>query len=76
MGLIPGAEFPGFLRAATVFVIPHPAVDFSAAAFPSKSGECLASGTPVVVTLVGEVEVEELRAKRLRSGVGIWRAGL
>jgi glycosyltransferase involved in cell wall biosynthesis len=56
LGLIPGAEFPDFLRAATALVIPHPAADFSAAAFPTKLGEYLASGTPVVVTRVGEVE--------------------
>lgn len=56
LGLIPGTEFPDFLRAATALVIPHPAADFSAAAFPTKLGEYLASGTPVVVTRVGEVE--------------------
>ena len=44
------------MRAATALVIPHPAADFSAAAFPTKLGEYLASATPVVVTRVGEVE--------------------
>lgn len=56
LGLIPGTELPDFLRAATALVIPHPAADFSAAAFPTKLGEYLASGTPVVTTRVGEVE--------------------
>jgi glycosyltransferase involved in cell wall biosynthesis len=56
LGLVRSSELPDFLRGATALVIPHPAADFSAAGFPTKLGEYLASGTPVVVTRVSEVE--------------------
>jgi glycosyltransferase involved in cell wall biosynthesis len=56
LGLIPAADVPGFFQEAVALVVPHPAADFSEAAFPTKLGEYLASGTPVVATRVGEIE--------------------
>jgi len=56
LGLIPADDMPGFLQAAAALVVPHPAGDFSDAAFPTKLGEYLASGAPVVATRVGEIE--------------------
>jgi glycosyltransferase involved in cell wall biosynthesis len=56
LGLIPAGEIPSFLQRATALVIPHPAAVFSEAAFPTKLGEYLATGVPVVATRVGEIE--------------------
>ena len=56
LGLIPADEIPAFLQRATALVIPHPAAVFSEAAFPTKLGEYLATGVPVVATRVGEIE--------------------
>ena len=56
LGLIPADEIPAFLQGATALVIPHPAAVFSEAAFPTKLGEYLATGVPVVATRVGEID--------------------
>jgi glycosyltransferase involved in cell wall biosynthesis len=56
VGMVPYHDFPRLLQDATVLVVPHPPGTFSEAAFPTKLGECLASGTPTVATKVGEIE--------------------
>ncbi len=55
LGIVPNESFPTLLRNATALVMPHPKGVFSDAAFPTKLGEYLASGTPTVATDVGEV---------------------
>lgn len=56
VGVVPQRDFPRLLSDATVLVVPHSSGTFSEAAFPTKLGEYLASGTPTVATRVGEVE--------------------
>jgi glycosyltransferase involved in cell wall biosynthesis len=56
LGVVDNDELPSLLRSASVLALPHPAGEFSQAAFPTKLGEYLASGTPVVATRVGEVD--------------------
>lgn len=56
LGTVPYETFPQLLHDATVLVVPHPQGTFSEAAFPTKLGEYLASGTPTVATRVGEIE--------------------
>lgn len=56
VGTVSYGAFPHLLREATVLVVPHPRGTFSDAAFPTKLGEYLASGTPTVATRVGEIE--------------------
>jgi glycosyltransferase involved in cell wall biosynthesis len=48
-------EMPGVLGAATVLVLPRRSGLFSDAGFPTKLGEYLASGRPVVTTATGEI---------------------
>lgn len=56
LGSVRNDQLPGLLKRASVLAVPHPAGEFSQAAFPTKLGEYLASGTPVVATRVGEVD--------------------
>jgi glycosyltransferase involved in cell wall biosynthesis len=56
LGTVPYSEFPGLLQGAEVLVVPHPSGTFSDAAFPTKLGEYLSSGTPTITTRVGEVD--------------------
>lgn len=49
------SDVPGVLRKADVLVLPRSAGEYSAAGFPNKLGEYLASGRPVVVTGVGDI---------------------
>ncbi len=56
IGTVPYSEFPGLLQGTEVLVVPHPSGTFSDAAFPTKLGEYLASGTPTIATRVGEVD--------------------
>ena len=56
LGTVPYQDFPRLLREAAALVVPHPRGTFSEAAFPTKLGEYLASGTPAVATRVGEIE--------------------
>jgi glycosyltransferase involved in cell wall biosynthesis len=54
-GQVTRERLPGVLAAATVLVLPRRAGLFSDAGFPTKLGEYLASGTPVVTTDTGEI---------------------
>ena len=56
LGLLSARDFLGRLKGARVAVMPHPAGAHSLANFPTKLGEYLASGIPVVATRVGEIE--------------------
>jgi len=57
--LLPGwatrEELPRVLHEATVLVLPRRDALFSQAGFPTKLGEYLASGRPVVTTVTGEI---------------------
>jgi len=57
--LLPGwatrEELPRVLHDATVLVLPRRDALFSQAGFPTKLGEYLASGRPVVTTVTGEI---------------------
>lgn len=48
-------DMPGVLLGADVLVLPRSSGEFSAAGFPKKLGEYLATGRPVVVTRVGDI---------------------
>lgn len=48
-------EIPATLSSATLLLLPRSSGAFSTAGFPQKLGEYLASGTPVVVTDVGDI---------------------
>lgn len=52
---LPPHEIPGALTSARVLLLPRASGVFSSAGFPQKLGEYLASGTPVVVTGVGDI---------------------
>lgn len=54
-GQVTRERLSGVLAAATVLVLPRRAGLFSDAGFPTKLGEYLASGTPVVTTDTGEI---------------------
>lgn len=56
VGVVAYEEFPPLLQGADALVVPHPRGEFSNAAFPTKLGEYLASGTPTIATRVGEVD--------------------
>jgi Glycosyltransferase len=56
LGTVPNEAFPQLLHDATALVVPHSQGTFSEAAFPTKLGEYLASGTPTVATRVGEID--------------------
>lgn len=48
-------EVPTVLRGARALLLPRASGEFSAAGFPNKLGEYLASGRPVIVTAVGDI---------------------
>ena len=54
-GAIPGNEMPQFLKNAELLVLARPDNIQAAYGFPTKLGEYLMSGNPVVVTKVGEL---------------------
>lgn len=56
LGMVAYEELPRFLQGADVLVVPHARGEFSQAAFPTKLGEYLASGTATIATRVGEME--------------------
>lgn len=56
MGLVPHTDLPQLLAQAKVLVVPHCANDRTQAAFPTKLGEYLATGRPVIATQVGELD--------------------
>ena len=55
LGERPRKEIPGLLAGGDVMVLPRAARIFSLAGFPTKLGEYLASGKPVVVTGTGDI---------------------
>ncbi|MBM3453342.1 MAG: glycosyltransferase family 4 protein, partial [Bacteroidetes bacterium] len=54
-GTLERNEIPGFLKSAEVLVLARPDNLQASGGFPTKLGEYLASGKPVVVTKVGEI---------------------
>lgn len=55
VGAVKRDELPALLRAARVLVLPRPDAEFSRAGLPTKLGEYLATGRPVVVSAVGDI---------------------
>jgi len=62
-GSVGRLEIPGLLREAAAFALPRASGIFSTAGFPTKLGEYLAMGKPVVVTATGDIPLY------LRDGV-------
>ena len=54
-GMVKREEIPMYLSKATVLVLPRSDGVFSKAGFPTKLGEYLATGRPVVVTRTGDI---------------------
>ncbi len=54
-GMLDRNEIPGFLKSAEVLVLSRPDNLQASGGFPTKLGEYLASGKPVVVTKVGDI---------------------
>jgi glycosyltransferase involved in cell wall biosynthesis len=57
LGQLPRIEVPPFMLHAKMLVLSRPKSMIADAGFPSKLTEYLASGRPIVVTKVGEIEV-------------------
>jgi glycosyltransferase involved in cell wall biosynthesis len=55
LGLIPGKDIPGMLLNAKILMLPRPLSKQAEGGFPTKLGEYLASGRPVIATPVGEI---------------------
>ncbi len=55
LGKIPNNEIPSYLLGSSILVLPRPDSLQAKGGFPTKLGEYLASGKPVVVTRVGEI---------------------
>jgi glycosyltransferase involved in cell wall biosynthesis/uncharacterized protein (DUF362 family) len=55
IGMAKKEEIPYYLSRATILVLPRSDGVFSRAGFPTKLGEYLATGKPVVVTRTGEI---------------------
>lgn len=55
-GAVPGNEMPQYLKNAEVVVLSRPDNIQAAYGFPTKLGEYLMTGNPVVVTRVGELD--------------------
>jgi glycosyltransferase involved in cell wall biosynthesis len=62
-GKVKRDELPAILRSARVLVLPRPAGAFSDAGLPTKVGEYLATGRPVVMTRNGDI------ARYLEDGI-------
>lgn len=56
LGSIPRNEIPSLLKAADILVLPRPDSIQAQGGFPTKLGEYLASGTPVIASRVGEID--------------------
>jgi len=54
-GQVPRSDIPGHLRDASVLVLARPASQQADAGFPTKLGEYLASGRPVIVTRTSDI---------------------
>lgn len=70
-GAVAHHEVPGYLSRASVLVLARPDTPQTRAGFPTKLGEYLASGRPVVVTRTGEIEdylVDEVSAFLVEPG--------
>lgn len=67
-GQVPRSEIPLHLRAASVLVLARPSSQQADAGFPTKLGEYLASGRPVVVTRTSDI------AEYLSDGVSAYLA--
>lgn len=55
-GAVPGSEMPQYLKNAEIVVLSRPDNIQAAYGFPTKLGEYLMTGNPVVVTRVGELD--------------------
>lgn len=55
VGSVPRAEIPERLRDGDIMVLPRASGTFSNAGFPTKLGEYLATGKPVIVTDTGDI---------------------
>lgn len=54
-GMVPRADLPRYLAEASVLVLARPSSQQAEAGLPSKVGEYLAAGRPVIVTRVGDI---------------------
>jgi len=54
-GAVPRVEIPAKLNVGDIMVLPRASGSFSTAGFPTKLGEYLATGKPVVVTATGDI---------------------
>ena len=54
-GLIPASEIPAALMSVDCLVLPRPTSRQAAGGFPTKLGEYLATGSPVVATVTGDI---------------------
>ena len=54
-GSVERAGLPGLLKEAAAFALPRASGLFSTAGFPTKLGEYLATGKPVVVATTGDI---------------------
>ena len=55
LGQVPSDDVPSLVMSARALALPRPSGTFSTAGFPTKLGEYLASGRPVVVTATGDI---------------------
>lgn len=55
LGLVKRDDIPGYLCSAKIVVLPRPDSMQARGGFPTKLGEYLAAGIPVIVTRVGEI---------------------
>ena len=56
VGIVGHGELPGYLDRAAVLALARPSSLQASAGFPTKLGEYLATGRPVVVTRTGEID--------------------
>ena len=68
VGIVARGELPAYLDSATVLALARPSSRQASAGFPTKVGEYLATGRPVVVTRTGEIDTY------LEDGVNVFFA--
>ena len=68
VGIVARRELPEYLDSATALVLARPSSRQANAGFPTKVGEYLATGRPVVVTRTGEIDTY------LEDGVNVYFA--
>jgi glycosyltransferase involved in cell wall biosynthesis len=68
VGIVGRGELPGYLDRAAVLALARPSSLQASAGFPTKLGEYLATGRPVVVTRTGEIDTY------LQDGVNVYLA--